>query len=86
MIGSRPTKVAWPALLGLLALLAFCSSASAREAYVANSGNGTVSVINTKTNAVDRRDHGRRRTGRRRDHPGRALRMGRRRHQGTRSR
>ena len=52
MIGSRPTKVAWPALLGLLALLAFCSSASAREVYVANSGNGTVSVFNTTTNAV----------------------------------
>ena len=52
MIGSRPTKVAWPALLGLLALLVFCSSASAREVYVANSGNGTVSMINTTTNAV----------------------------------
>ena len=52
MIGSRPTKVAWPALLGLFAMLAFCSSASAREVYVANSGNGTVSVINTTTNAV----------------------------------
>ena len=52
MIGSRPTKVAWPALLALLALLAFCSSASARDAYVANSGNGTVSVIDTSKNAV----------------------------------
>ena len=52
MIGSRPTTMAWPALLGLLALLAFCSSASARDAYVANSGNGTVSVIDTSTNSV----------------------------------
>ena len=52
MIGSRPTTMAWPALLGLLALLAFCSSASARDAYVANSGNGTVSVIDTSKNAV----------------------------------
>ncbi len=83
MIGSRPTKVAWPALLGLLALLVFCSSASARDVYVANSGDGTVSVLDTddeppSSGAV----HGRRRTGRRRDHPRRALRLGRRPHRG----
>jgi YVTN family beta-propeller protein len=40
------------ACLALVTLLAFCSSAQARDVYVANSGNGTVSVIDTATNAV----------------------------------
>jgi YVTN family beta-propeller protein len=49
MIGSRRITLVCVALLGLLV---FCSSASARDVYVANSGNGTVSVINSTTNAV----------------------------------
>ena len=54
MIGSRRVKTVCLALLGLLALLVFCASASARErdAYVANSGDGTVSVIDYSSNAV----------------------------------
>ncbi len=49
MIGSRRVI---PLCLALLGLLVLCSSASARDVYVANSGDGTVSVINSSTNAV----------------------------------
>jgi YVTN family beta-propeller protein len=49
MTGSRRINLA---CLALLAALALCSSASARDVYVANSGNGTVSVIETSTNGV----------------------------------
>jgi YVTN family beta-propeller protein len=49
MIGSRRVNALCLALIGLLVL---CSSASARDVYVANSGSGTVSVINSSTNAV----------------------------------
>ncbi len=52
MIGFRRVNPVCLALLGLVSLLVFCSSASAREIYVANSGNGTVSVIDYSTNAV----------------------------------
>ena len=49
MICSRRVNLVCIALLGLLV---FCSSASARDVYVANSGNATVSVIDSSTNSV----------------------------------
>ena len=49
MFGSRRINVA---CLALLTLLGLCSSASARDVYVANSGNGTVSVIESATNTA----------------------------------
>ncbi len=49
IIGGRRIGVA---CLALAALLALCAPASARDAYVANSGDGTVSVIDTGTNAA----------------------------------
>jgi YVTN family beta-propeller protein len=47
MIGSRSINLA---CLALLALLVSCSSASARDAYVTNSGDGTVSVLEYPSN------------------------------------
>ena len=52
MIGSRPTKVAWPALLACSPYSLSAPALRRGEVYVANSGNGTVSMINTTTNAV----------------------------------
>jgi len=47
MIGSRPINLA---CLSVLALLVFCASASARDVYVANSADGTVSVLDYPSN------------------------------------
>ncbi|HEY7255425.1 MAG TPA: PKD domain-containing protein [Solirubrobacterales bacterium] len=49
MIGTRSINLA---CLALLALLASCASASARDAYVANSGDGTVSVLEYPSNRL----------------------------------
>jgi YVTN family beta-propeller protein len=49
MIGSRSLNLA---CLALLALLVFCASASARDVYVTNSGDGTVSVLEYPSNAL----------------------------------
>ena len=47
MIGSRSINLL---CLSALALLVLCASASARDAYVANSGDGTVSVLEYPSN------------------------------------
>jgi YVTN family beta-propeller protein len=49
MIGSRPINLA---CLSVLALLVFCASASARDVYVTNSGDGTVSVLEYPSNTL----------------------------------
>ncbi|HEY1356104.1 MAG TPA: PKD domain-containing protein [Solirubrobacterales bacterium] len=52
MIGSRSINLACLALLGLLAALVPCSSALARDVYVTNSGDGTVTVLEYPSNHV----------------------------------
>jgi YVTN family beta-propeller protein len=49
MIGSRRINLA---CLALIALLGLCSSASARDVYVADSGDGTVSVLEYPGNTL----------------------------------
>ena len=75
MIGSRPINLA---CLSVLALLVFCASASARDVYVAElrRRHGLGPRLSEQPPRLDRPR--RRRTGRRRDHPRRALRLGRR--------